>query len=97
MPSPINGQPGAVKQRRLLNKLICNLVAYTGGELADIASKQRRSRDPNKPSKRRLLYRRAADLTDADLEVLVVTIGFDRLWRALDRHASPRLPLVAAE
>jgi hypothetical protein len=90
----LNGQPDAVKQRRLLNRLVKDLVAFTGTAITDLT---RKPKAPRCQRKRRLLYRRANDLTEADLDALIGEIGFDRLWRALDRYASPSLPLVAAE
>jgi|SRR5262245_51199296 len=78
--------PDAVKQRRLLNKLVKDFVAFTGTALTDLASKPRKAAQPKR---RRLLYRRASGLTDAELDALIVEVGFDRLWRALDRCTQP--------
>jgi hypothetical protein len=41
--------------------------------------------------RRRLLYRQ--NLSDSDLDALVVEIGADRLVHALDRYTRPELPL----
>jgi hypothetical protein len=91
MQASLNGQHDTVKQKRLLNRLVRDLVAFTGTAITDFTSKPpRKARDPNK-SKRRLLYRRAADLSDADLNALIVEIGFDRMWSALDRYTQPQL------
>jgi hypothetical protein len=94
--TPSNGGqvPDAVKQRRVLNKLVKSFVAYSGVALADIASKPKAARCQRK---RRLLYRQPSNLTEADLNALIAEIGFDRLWRALDRCTQPELPMMAAE
>jgi hypothetical protein len=85
--------PDAIKQRRLLNKLVKDLVAFTGTALTDIANKPRKAPSQRKCS--RLLYRRAGELTESDLDALIVEIGLDRLWRALDRATQPQLPQAA--
>jgi hypothetical protein len=90
---PRNGQvPDAIKQRRLLNKLVKDLVAFTGTALTDIASKPKA---PRCQRKQRLLYRKASNLTEADLDVLVAEIGPERLWRALDRYTQPHFSFAA--
>jgi hypothetical protein len=88
------GQADSVKQRRALRKLICDLVAFTGTAINDLAAAPRKA---PQPKQRRLLYRRASTLTDADLDVLVADIGIDRWWAAAERATQPRLPLRAAE
>jgi hypothetical protein len=90
-PQPARQVLDLVKQRRLLNKLMKDLIAFTGTAITDIAS---RPKAPRCQRKHRLLYRRATDLPEADLDVLIVEIGPDRLWWALDRYTQrePQLP-----
>jgi hypothetical protein len=81
----------APDQRRALRRLIRDLVAVTGVAVTELSTRKRPQR------KRRLLFRRADSLTDADLDALVGEIGIDRWWVAAERATQPRLPLVAAE
>ena len=70
------------------------LVGFIGTTVNDLATPRRK---PSQPKRQRLLYRRAASLTSADLDRLVVEIGPARLMAALDRYTQPSLPLIAAE
>ena len=90
----VSGQADSVKQRRALRKLICDLVAFTGTAINDLAATPRKA--PQR-KRQRLLYRRADSLTNADLDALVGAIGIDRWWAAAERATQPQLPLIAAE
>jgi hypothetical protein len=84
----------APNQRRVLRKLLRDLIAFTGSAVTELAVAPRKA---PQPKRRRLLYRRADSLSDADLDVLVREIGVERWWAALERATQPRLPLIAAE
>jgi hypothetical protein len=71
--------------------LVKDLVAFAGTAITDVTVKQQRK--AAQPGRRRLLYRR--ELSEADLDRLVAEIGFDRLWRAVDRATQPELRLAA--
>ncbi|MHC2292888.1 hypothetical protein [Bradyrhizobium barranii] len=45
----------------------------------------------------RLMKASAHELSDADIERLILAVGPDRFWCALDRVTAPELPLEAAE
>jgi hypothetical protein len=84
----IPGQADLVaKQRRALRKLLRDLVAFTGTAINDLADAPRKA---SQPKRRRLLYRRADRLTNADLDRLVGEIGIDRWWSAAERATQPR-------
>ena len=79
-PEPTPVQPDA-RQRRALRRLLRDVMHFIGSE-------------PPKPLssskvKRRLLYRSARSLTDADLDRLVTEIGIERWWAAAERATSP--------
>jgi hypothetical protein len=84
----------AGQQRRVLRKLLRDLVAFTGTAINELAATPRKA---PQPKRQRLLYRRADSLTDADLDALVSEIGIGRWWAAAERATQPQLPLVAAE
>ena len=87
----VNGQ-----QKRALNKLLRDLVAFTGTAITDLAAKPKVGKPKQQPT--RLLYRRADTLTEADHDRLVVEVGAAPLMAALDRATQPPLPfMVAAE
>jgi len=79
----LNGQLDAVKQRRLLNRLVRDLVAFTGTAITDIAAKPKAPRR----QKNRLTYRK--NLTDGELDALVAQIGLGRWWSAFERATRP--------
>ena len=94
----LNGQAApTTQQRRALRKLLRDLVCFTGPAINDLAATPRRKAPQPQQSKRRLLYRRADTLTDADLDRLLADeIGFDRWWAAAERATQPPLPFAEA-
>jgi hypothetical protein len=51
----------------------------------------------HRPLADRLVKASAHGLSNADIERLIVAVGPDRFWCALERVTAPELPLVAAE
>lgn len=84
---------GRVFDRRLLNRLVRDLATIAGCAVADLAAKPRKAPQWRK---QRLLYRRADQLTDADLDQLVSEIGAARLLQSVDRLTRPTNQLAAA-
>ena len=85
-----NGDDKAVKrQRRFVRKLVRDLVAFAGTEISERKTRKARS----KP--RRVLFRRANTLTEADLDTLIREIGVERMMTAFDRFTQPELSLAA--
>jgi hypothetical protein len=81
-----------VKQRRrLARKLLKDLAAFTGVAVNELAPSPRPDRPRRQSS--RLLYR--LNLTDAELDRLLVQIGIDRWWAAFERATKPRVTAKA--
>jgi hypothetical protein len=98
MPRHLAVQLDPVKQqhrvlKRLLRRLLHDLIVVTGTSVADLASKPRRQ---PRQTKRRVLYRRGDSYTDADLFQVMDEIGAERILSALDAYTQPQ-QLVAAE
>jgi hypothetical protein len=103
-PLKYNGQPSPAstatspaiadkQRRRLARKLLKDLAAFTAVAVHELAPAPR----PPRPRRQlnRLLYRKT--LTDAELDMLVIQVGGDRMLKAVDRYTRPTLPLIAAE
>jgi hypothetical protein len=73
----------------LVRKLVRDLVAFAGTEISERKTRKARS----KP--RRVLFRRANTLTEADLDTLIREIGVERMMTAFDRFTQPELSLAA--
>jgi hypothetical protein len=84
---PVATEAEPAKQRRMLRRLLRDLVAFTGASINELATPRRAAQ----PERNRLLYRRADTLTDSDLDRLVAEIGATRLMAALDRLTKPEL------
>jgi hypothetical protein len=91
MATDLNVALGSVNQRRVLKRLLRDLITFTGTSLADVASKPK----PPRQIKHRVLYRRGDSFTDADLFQVIDEIGAKRMLTALDAYTRPQL--VAAE
>jgi hypothetical protein len=82
----------SAQQRRVLRKLLRDLITFSGVAASDLAAVPRRA---PQSKRQRLLYRRADTLTDGEIDMLVSEIGLDRWWSAAERATSPQLPLIA--
>jgi hypothetical protein len=88
----VPGQADQVKSKRL-RRLARNLITFSRAAASELAPKRCSTAQP----KRRLLYRRADNLTNSDLDRLVVEVGIGRWRAAAERYTHPQLPLQAAE
>jgi hypothetical protein len=83
----------AKQQRRVVRRLLRDLVALAGPVVNDDLAGRSRKAPQRRPQ--RVLFRRADSLTDADLDRLIREIGAGRLMAALDRWTQPRFTVAA--
>jgi hypothetical protein len=74
----------ASKRRRLVRKLLTDLAAFTGVAVGELAATTPKA--PRRQSSR-ITYRK--NLSDAELDALVVQIGLGRWWSAFERATKP--------
>jgi hypothetical protein len=78
-------------QQRIARRVIKDLAAFAGIAALQLAA------TPRKPRRHvdRVLFRRPENLTDADIDSLVLQVGVDRCWAAVERATSPRCEVTA--
>jgi hypothetical protein len=90
-PKTVSADP-AKQQRRVVRRLLRDLVALTGPVINDLATTPRSA--PRRTQQTRVLFRRADRLSDADVDRLIREVGAGRLMAALDRWTQPRFTIA---
>ena len=83
-----------ISQRRVLLRLLRDLVAFTGTAITEVAATPRKA---SRRTQHRLLYRRAGTFTNDEVRRVVLELGPARVLRAIDELTQPQLPFEAAE
>jgi hypothetical protein len=87
-----------ISQRRVLRRLLRDLVAFTGTAITDVAATLRKA---SRRTQHRLLYHRAGTFTHDEVRRVVLELGPARVLRVIDEltqpQQQPQLPFEAAE